>query len=241
MATHDGEWFRVSNGLRLVGHAIVLQLIMAVVAFLMILFFASSKNGDALETFAMLMGVIGLIAQIITVTGVFKFSNQPAPRPSAGLAQAAGVFGCIGLAISAYAIFVVMRATSIGADSSPEEVQSVMTAAERLPVLEVAAVVVGFLAMVLLLAAARSLAVHLESLAVERKARIAIAMVVLATAVFAFMKLAVTPDGPGSLAAALVIVTIVEVAAFANILGTVRGLDNALRSPTGPDLAVARA
>lgn len=241
MDAHEGEWFRVSNGLRLVAHAMVLQLIMAVVAFLTILFLASSKKGDALETFALLMAVIGLIAQIITVTGVFKFSNQPAPRPSAGLAQAAAVFGCIGLAISAYALFVLVRVIAIGSDPSPEEAQWTMEAVERLPKLEVAAAVVGFLAMVLLLAAARSLAVHLESLAVERKARIAIAMVVLATTVFAVMRLAVTPEGPGSLAAALVIVTIVEVAAFANILGTVRGLDVALRSPAALGLGGARA
>jgi hypothetical protein len=240
MAARRGEWFRVSNGLRLVAHAIVLQLIMVVVAFLMILLLASSKKGDGLEMFAMVAAVIGLIAQVIMVTGIVKFSNQPPPRPSAGLAQAAGAFGCIGLAISAYALFVMVRVIAIGSDPSPEDVQWAMEAAERLPKLEVAAVVVGFLAMVFLLVAVRSLAVHLESLAVERKARIAIAMVVLATAVFAFMRLAFTPEGPGSLAAALVLVTIVEVAAFVNVLGTVRGLDGALRSPVRPELEVVR-
>lgn len=241
MAAQRGEWFRVSNGLRLMAHAIVLQLIMVVVAFLTILFLASSKKGDGLETFAMVAAVIGLIAQIIMVTGVLKFSNQPPPRPSAGLAQAAGAFGCIGLAISAYALFVMVRVIAIGSDPSPEEVQWAMEAVGRLPALEVAAVVVGFLAMVLLLVAARSLAVHFENLAVERKARIAIAMVLLATAVFAFMRLAVTPESPGSLAAVLVIVTIVEVTAFVNVLGTVRGLDGALRSPVRSELEGARA
>ena len=187
------------------------------------------------------MAVFGLIAQVITVTGAFKLADQPAPRPSAGLAQAACAFGGIGLAISAYAIFVLMKVISIGADPSPEEVQWAMKAADRIPTLEVAAAVVGFLAMLLLLAAARSLAVHLESFAVERKARIAIAMVVLATAVFAFVKLAVTPERPGSLAATLVIVTFVEVAAFVNVLGTVRGLDHALRSPAALGLGGPRA
>ena len=33
MHENGGEWYRVSNGLRLVAHAMVLQVIMAVVAF----------------------------------------------------------------------------------------------------------------------------------------------------------------------------------------------------------------
>jgi len=237
----ESEWQEASAGLRMVAHAIVLQLIMVVVASLTILFLASSRNGDALQMFAMLMAVIGLIAQIILVTGVFKLAKQPPPRPSAGLAQSAGALGIVGIAISAYVLFILLQVSSVGPDSPYDAIKSAMDAAESLPKIEVAAAVVGFLAMVLLLAAASSVAVYFGQPEIDRKAKTAIAMVLLAAAIYAFIKLGVTPRETGGLVAALVMTTIVQVAAFVNILATVRGLGDALLSPPPPELPRARS
>jgi hypothetical protein len=95
--------------------------------------------------------------------------------------------------------------------------------------------------MVLLLAAAAAVAGHIQQKDIERRARTAIAMVLLAAAVYAFIKLGVTPREPGGLVAALVMTTIVQVAAFVNILATVRSLADALLAPRPAELPRARS
>ena len=64
-------------------------------------------------------------------------------------------------------------------------------------------------------------------------------MVLLASAVFAFVKLGVTPTEPASLVAMLAMTTIVQIVAFVNILATVRGLAEAL-AHAPPELPRAR-
>jgi hypothetical protein len=236
-----GDWEEASAGLRMVGNAMVLQLILVVFTLLTIMFVVASKKQDGMQAVAMLLAGVGLVAQIMMVVGVFRFSNQPSPRPSHGLAQSAGALGIVGIAISAYVLFVLLQVSSVGPDSPYDAIRSAMDAAESLPKIEVAAAVVGFLAMVLLLAAASSVAVHFKQLELDRKAKTGIAMVLLAAAIYAFIKLGVTPRETSSLIAALIMTTIVQVAAFVNILATVRGLSVALLSPPPPELPRARS
>lgn len=237
----ESEWRDASAGLRMVAHAMVLQLILVAITLLAVMFAVASKKPDGMQAIAMLLAGVGMIAQIILVSGVFRFSSQPPPRPSAGLAQAAGAFGIVGVAISAYVLFVLLQVSSVGPDSDYDAIESAMDAAERLPKLEVLAAVVGFLAMILLLAACASVASYFQRVELDRKAKTAIAMVLLASAVYAFIKLGVTPQEPGALVAALVMTTIVQIAAFVNILGTVRGLADTLLSPPPADLPRARS
>lgn len=237
----ESEWQEASAGLRMVAHAMVLQLILVVFTLLTIMFVVASKKPDGMQAVAMLLAGVGLVAQIMMVVGVFRFSNQPAPRPSHGLAQSAGALGIIGIAITAYVLFILLQVSSVGPDSPYDAIESAMEAAESLPKIEVAAAVVGFLAMVLLLAAASSVAVYFGQPEIDRKAKTAIAMVLLAAAIYAFIKLGVTPRETGGLVAALVMTTIVQVAAFVNILATVRGLGDALLSPPPPELPRARS
>lgn len=237
----ESDWQDASAGLRMVANAMVLQLILVVFTLLTIMFVVASKKADGLQAVAMLLAGVGLIAQIMMVVGVFRFSNQPAPRPSHGLAQAAGALGIVGIAISAYVLFVLLQVSSVGPGSRPEAIDSAMDAAESLPKIEVLAAVVGFLAMVLMLAAASSVAVYFRQPELDRKAKTAIAMVLLAAGIYAFIKLGVTPRETSSIVAALVMTTIVQVAAFVNILATVRGLSDALLSPPPPDLPRARS
>jgi len=89
--------------------------------------------------------------------------------------------------------------------------------------------------------AAGAAAAHFRREDLVKKSRTAIAMVVLAAAVFAFIKLGVTPTRPESAIAALVMAAVVQIAAFVNILGTVRGLAEALLGPPPPELPPARA
>jgi hypothetical protein len=236
----DVEWGEAAAGLRMVSHAMVVQLLLVAMSILTLMVALSSKTGEGLQTMAMLLAVVGLVAQIMLVTGVFKFSRQPPPQPSSGLAQSAGALGIVGLAISAYVLFILLQVSSVNPESSYETIESAMKAAERLPKLEVLAAVVGFLAMVLLLAAASSVAGHLERTDLVRRARTAIAMVLLASAIYAFIKLGVTPREKGGLVAALMMTAIVQVAAFVNILATVRGLAEAMLSPPPPGLPPAR-
>jgi hypothetical protein len=237
----ESEWQEASAGLRMVAHAMVLQLILVVFTLLTIMFVVASKKPDGMQAVAMLLAGVGLVAQIMMVVGVFRFSNQPAPRPGHGLAQSAGALGIVGIAITAYVLFILLQVSSVGPDSPYDAIKSAMDAAESLPKIEVAAAVVGFLAMVLLLAAASSVAVYFGQPEIDRKAKTAIAMVLLAAAIYAFIKLGVTPRETGGLVAALVMTTIVQVAAFVNILATVRGLGDALLSPPPPELPRARS
>jgi hypothetical protein len=236
-----GDWEEASAGLRMVGNAMVLQLILVVFTLLTIMFVVASKKQDGMQAVAMLLAGVGLVAQIMMVVGVFRFSNQPSPRPSHGLAQSAGALGIVGIAISAYVLFVLLQVSSVGPDSPYDAIKSAMDAAESLPKIEVAAAVVGFLAMVLLLAAASSVAVYFKQPELDRKAKTGIAMVLLAAAIYAFIKLGVTPRETSSLVAALIMTTIVQVAAFVNILATVRGLGDALLAPPPADLPRARS
>lgn len=242
MAERDNEWREASAGLRMVAHAMVVQLILVAFTLLTILFMVSREAADGMESLAMLLSLVGLVAQIIMVTGVFKFAGQPPPRPSAGLAQAAGALGLVGVAISAYVLIILIQVSSVGPTSDYKAIQSAMEAAERLPKIEVLAAVVGFLAMVLLMAAAGSVAGYFKHVDLERKAKTAIAMVLLAAAIYTFIKLGVTPEESTSLIAALVMTTIVQIAAFVTILGTVRGLAEALIAlPPPPELPRARS
>ena len=241
MRERDSEWQEVSAGLRMVGHAMIIQLLLVGFTLLTIMFLVTSKDGDAMQGIAMLLALVGLVAQIVMVTGVFKFSGQPAPRPSAGLAQAAGGLGLIGIAISVYVLIVLLQVSSVGPTSDYKAIESAMEAAKQLPKLEVLAAVVGFFAMVLLMAAAAQVAGYFKQGELERKARTAIAMVLLAAAVYTFIKLGVTPREPGSLIAMLVMTTIVQIAAFVTILGTVRGLADALLGSPPVELPPARS
>jgi hypothetical protein len=238
----ESDWQEPSAGLRMVANAMVLQLILVVFTLLTIMFVVASKKPDGMQAVAMLLAGVGLVAQILMVVGVFRFSNQPAPPLSAhGLAKSAGVLGIVGIAISAYVLFILVQVSSVGPDSPSKAIESAMDAAESLPKIEVAAAVLGFLAMVLMLAAASSVAVYFQQPDIERRAKTAIAMVLLAAAIYAFIKLGVTPRETGGLVAALVMTTIVQVAAFVNILATVRGLSDALLSPPPPDVPRARS
>ena len=237
----DSEWREASAGLRMVGHAMIVQLVLVAFTLLTVMFVVSSKKADAMEGFALLLALIGLVAQIIMVTGVFKFSGQPAPRPSAGLAQGAGALGLVGIAISVYVLIVLLQVSSVGPTSDYKAMESAMEAAERLPKLEVFAAVVGFLAMVLFMAAAVQVASYFKQGELERKARTGIAMVLLAAAVYTFIKLGVTPTEPSSLIATLMMITIVQIAAFVTILGTVRGLADALLGSPPTELPRARS
>lgn len=242
MYEHEHPWEQPAAGLRMVAHAMIVQLCLVVFTLLVIAFMVSRKKSDGMEGIAMLLALVGLIAQLILVTGVFKFSSQPVPRPSAGLAQAAGVLGLVGIAFSGYVLIVLMQVSSVGPTSDYEAIASAMEAAERLPKIEVAAAAIGFLAMVLLMAAASSVAGYFRNVELERKAKTALAMVLLAAAIYAFVKLGVTPREPSSAIAALVMITIVQIAAFVTIFGTVRALAVVLRGPIpAPDLPRARS
>ena len=241
MGDRDSEWLQVSGGLRMVAHAMMVQLLLVAFTLLTIMFVVSSKKADAMEGIALLLALIGLVAQVIMVAGVFKVSGQPPPRPSAGLAQAAGALGLVGIAISLYVLIILLQVTSVGPTSDHEAIRSAMEAAERLPMIEVLAAVIGFLAMVLLMAAAAQVAGYFKQPDLERKARTAIAMVLLAAAVYAFIKLGITPREPASLIAALVMTTIVQIAAFVTILGTVRGLADAVLGSPPTELPRARS
>lgn len=241
MRERDSDWQEASTGLRLVGSAMIVQLVLVAFTLLTILFVATSKKADGMQVIAMLFAAVGLVAQMMLVAGVFRFSNQPPPRPGASLAQAAGALGIVGIAISAWVLFVLLQVSSVGPDSDYDRIRSAREAIERLPRIEVLAAVAGFLGMTLLLAAAASVARHFQQRDIERKARTAIAMVLLASGIHAFVKLGVTPRETSTLIAALMMVTIVQVAAFVNILGTVRGLADAVLAPPPPELPRARS
>lgn len=241
MSERDNDWGEASAGLRMVSHAMVVQLLLVACTLLVILFAVASKKPDGMQTMAMLLAVVGVVAQVILVSGVFKFARQPSPQPSSSVAQAAGAFGIVGIAISAYVLFILLQVSSVGPHSEWETVKSAMEAAERLPKIEVVAAVIGFLGMVLFLTAAAAVAGHIQHKDIERRARTAIAMVLLAATVYAFIKLGVTPREPGGLIAALVMTTIVQVAAFVNILATVRSLAEALLAPRPAELPRARS
>jgi len=228
MGERESEWRDASAGLQMIATAMIIQMMLVGFMLLAILFMIASRKADGMQTVAMLLAVVGLIAQIMMVIGVFRFSHQPAPAPSTGLAQAAGGLGIAGLAISLYVLFTMVQMGSVGPNSDYEAMESAMKAAERLPKIEVLAAAIGFVAMLLMLAAAGLVASHIRRTDIDRKAKTAIAMVLLAAAVFAFVKLGVTPTEPSSLVAMLAMTTIVQVVAFVNILGTVRSLAEAL-------------
>lgn len=234
------DWADAAAGLRMIATAMIIQLALVAFTLVMLLFLMASKKPDGMQGMAVLLSVVGLAAQMAMVVGVFRFSHQPPPSPSSGIAQAAGAFAILGLAVSLYVLFVLVQVSSIEPDSDYEMIESAMKAAARLPTLEVLAAVVGFAGMVLLLVAAGSLADHLRRPDLVRRSRTAIGMVLLAAVVYAFIKLAITPTEPSSAIAALAMATIVEVAAFVNILATVRGLAAALREPPPPELPRAR-
>lgn len=237
----ESEWRDPSVGLRMVATAMIIQLILVAFMLVVVMFVIASKKTDAMQGMAMLVAVVGLAAQVMMVVGIFRFSRQPPPAPSSGLAQSAGALGIVGLTISLYFLFVLSQVTSVGPQSSGEQLASAREAVERLPRIEVLAAVVGFVAMVLLLAAAGRVAEHFKREDLVRRSRTAIAMVLLAAAVFAFIKLGVTPTSVTSLLAMLAMSTIVQIAAFVNILGTVRGLADAVLAPAPPELPRARS
>ena len=241
MRERDSEWQEASAGLRMVASAMILQLVLVAFTLLTILFVVTSNKPDGMQVVALLFAAVGLLAQIMLVTGVFRFSNQPPPRPGASLAQAAGALGIVGIALTLYVLFVLLQVSSVTPESDYDKIRSAMEAAERLPKIEVLAAVAGFLGMTLLLAAAASVAQHFQKREIERKAKTAIAMVLLASGIYAFVKLGVSPREVSSLIAALMMVTIVQVAAFVNILGTVRGLAEAVLAPPPPELPRARS
>ncbi len=237
----DSDWQEASTGLRMVASAMILQLVLVAFTLLGILFAVTTDKPDGLRVLAMLFAAVGLLAQIMLVTGEFRFSNQPPPRPGASLARAACAFGVVGIALTFYVLFALLQVSSVGPDSDYDKIRSAREVAKALPKIEVLAAVAGFLGMTLLLAAAASVARHFQQRDLERKARTAIAMVLLASGTYAFVKLGVTPREASSLIAALMMVTIVQVAAFVNILGTVRGLSEAVLAPSPPELPRARS
>ena len=241
MRERESEWQEASAGLRLIASAMIVQLVLVVFTLLVIVLVVSSKKAEGMQVVGMLFAAVGLVAQIMLVAGVFRFASQPPPRPGASLAQAAGALGIVGVVISGYVLFVLLQVSSVGPESDYDAIRSAMDAAKQLPRIEVLAAVAGFLGITLLLAAASSVARHFQQKEIERKAKTAIAMVLLASAIYAFVKLGVTPRETGGLIAALMMTTIVQVAAFVNILGTVRGLADAVLAPPPPELPRARS
>ena len=133
MAERESEWRDASAGLTMIATAMIIQLMLVGFMLLTVLFMIASKKADGMESVAMLLAVVGLIAQIMMVIGVFRFSHQPAPAPSAGLAQAAGGLGIAGLAISLYALFTMVQVSSVGPSSNYDAMEAAMKAAERRP------------------------------------------------------------------------------------------------------------
>jgi hypothetical protein len=241
MSERESEWTDAAAGLRMIAGAMIMQLCLVAFTVVTIVLLAASKKPEGMQGMAMVLALLGLAAQIAMVVGVFRFSRQPRPAPSSGMAQSAGAFALIGLAISLYVLFVLMQVSSVNEHSDYDAMESAMKAAERLPKIEVLAAVVGFTGMVLLMVAAGAAAAHFRREDLVKKSRTAIGMVVLAAAVFAFIKLGITPTQPSSAIAALVMAAVVQIAAFVNILGTVRGLAEALLGPPPPELPQARA
>jgi len=240
MTERESEWTNAASGLRMIAGAMLMQLVLVGLTVLTILLLATSKKPEGMQGLAIVLALVGLAAQIAMVVGVFRFSHQPPPAPSTGMAQSAGAFALIGLAISLYVLFVLMQVSSVNEHSEWEAVESAMKAAERLPKIEVLAAVVGFTGMILLMVAAGTTAAYFRREDLVKKSRVAIGMVVLAGAVFAFIKLGITPTSVSSAIAALVMAAVVQIAAFVNILGTVRGLAEALLGPPPPELPRAR-
>jgi MFS family permease len=241
MTERDNEWADAAAGLRMIAGAMIMQLVLVAFTVMTIVLLAASKKPDGMQGVAIVLALLGLMAQIAMVMGVFRFSRQPPPAPSSGMAQSAGAFALVGLAVSLYVLFVLMQVSSVNEHSDFDAIESAMKAAERLPKFEVLAAVVGFTGMVLLLVAAGAAAAHFRRDDLVKKSRTAIGMVVLAAAVFAFITLGITPTSISSAIAALVMAAVVQIAAFVNILGTVRGLADALLGPPPPELPQARA
>ena len=240
MSERESDWQDAGNGLRMVATAMITQLILVAFTVMTLVLVMASKKPDGMQGMAMIMAVVGLAAQVMMVVGLFRFSNQPPPAPSRNLAQSAGAFAIVGLAISLYVLVVLMQVSSVNEHSDYDAIDSAMKAAERLPKIEVLAAVIGFVAMVLLMAAAGAVAAHVRRPDLVQRSRTAIGLVLLAAAVYAFIKLAVTPTQPSSIVAMLAMAAVVQIAAFATILGTVRGLAEALRDPPPPELPRAR-
>ncbi len=240
MSERESEWQDAAAGLRMIATAMITQLVLVAFTLLTLVMVLASKKPESMQGMGMIVEVVGLAAQVMMVVGLFRFSHQPPPAPSRNLAQTAGAFGIVGLAISFYVLFVLMQVSSVNERSDYDAIESAMKAAERLPKIEVLAAVIGFVAMVLLMAAAGAVAAQVRRQDLVQRSRTAIGMVLLAAVVYVFIKLAVTPSQPGSVVAMLVMAAIVQIAAFVSILGAVRGLAEALREPPPPELPRAR-
>ncbi len=240
MGAFDRDWHRAASGLRWVASAMIARLVLAAFALPTMLALGPS-DPENMVAIAMLIALGALGAHAILVVGVFKFSNQPSPRPSAGIAQAAGTLGLVGVAIGFCVFVVLFHVTSVLPTTDEEAMRSALRVAETMYVLEILATVLGSLATVLFLTAIGSVATQFNRVVLVRKARTAIVLVLVAVAISTFIELDFTPPEGEGLVAALLLTTIVQIAAFASVLSAVRWLADVLRFDSQPALQGARA
>jgi hypothetical protein len=237
----ENRWSEVGKGLRTIATAMAMQMAVAVLGLLLILYALNARDVEGLQTGALLIGVVGLVAQIVLVSGIFKFSKQPPPAPGAGPALVAGVLGILGVVVSAYVLFVLVQISSIGPTSSHEAMINARDAARSLPKVEVLAVVTGFVALLLLMAAVAAVARHIDRPELERKAHAAMGLAVASAGIYAFVKLGFEPREMSTAIVMLLMVAVVQISSFVMVLGAVRALaDNLIANPP-PDLPAARS
>ena len=228
MGAFERDWHRAAGGLRLVAYGMVIE--MVVVVFSLPTMLAAPSDDPKLRALLAMLGALGaVIAQATLVHGLFKFSSQPSSRPTAGLAQAAGTLGLVGIAIGFCVFCAFYRAKSVLPDSDDDAIGSLMLAAGWMSGFDVVARVIGLFALVLFLAAIQSVAAHFKRVELVHKARTATVLVLVATAVFAFIELGYAPRQEKLLVGAVVLSSIAQLAAFAATLATARRLIDVLR------------
>jgi len=235
------RWQRVSTGLRLVAAAMVIRLVVAVVATLGFLVVLATRDRSGMDVVAILLAAIGLFGQLLMVTGMFKVARQPRPPRSASLARVAGVLGIIGAAVSGYLLATLVRIHPAFRGEGGDNIQAAMDALRQVPRIELAAISIGWVALVLLLAAAMVTARGAGRPELARRARIALSLVAAGAITEALARLAVSPHEKSTLAAALVVATSIEVAGLVIGVVTARRLAEALLAPEPPPPELPRA
>jgi len=228
-------WHEPAAGLRTIAGAMVAQIVAVVFTFLVLLYIVNAKSVDGIQGMAMIIAVGMYAAQIAMVVGIFKFGRQPSPGPGAGAAQVAGVLGIIGLIIASYALFIMVKLMGIGPDSDYEEIRSVMDSAQSLPKIEVAAAVLGFIAMMSMLSGISSTARFLGREDLAGKATNAMVLVVIGAVIWSVIKLGAEPRTISSALMFALMVMTLQIAILIQVQRSANGVADALMSgPTAP-------
>ena len=142
---------------------------------------------------------------------------------------------------SSYLLVTLLRVHPAFRGSGSENIWSAMEALRQVPRIELAAVSIGWVALLLLLAAVVVVARGVGRQDLARRARISLSLVAAGAVIEVLARLAVSRHEKANLAAALVAAASVEVVALVSAMLTARRLAEALLAPEPPPPELPRA